>query len=388
MKLYDSFHGVGGFRYGLEQAGMECVGGCEIDKYACQAYGVINDEDCRPTDIRTVDPIRLPYFDIFVGGFPCQDLSVAGKRKGFDGERSVLFFEILRICEVKRPTYILLENVTGLFSHNGGETFRIVLQSLDELGYDAEWQVHNSAAYVPQNRERVFIIGHLRGRGTRPVFPFGIENTNFVRSVGNTNPSGNGMNGQVYDSEHLAPTLTTNKGEGNKILVNVSQITGVNEIQNATCLDANYFKGLGCDQARAGVLEPVAVLTPDREEKRQNGRRFKEPGEPMFTLTAQDKHGVAILQTGRGFNEGGLHEVCPTITKNSWEHNNHLVQDYRIRKLTPLECFRLQSFPDWWYYKLKEHGISDSQLYKMAGNAVTSEVARQIGIRLMRSETA
>jgi DNA (cytosine-5)-methyltransferase 1 len=314
LTIYDAFHGVGGFRYGLEQAGMKCVGGCEIDKYACQAYGVINDEDCRPTDIRTVDPFRLPDFDIFVGGFPCQDLSVAGKRKGFDGERSVLFFEILRICEVKRPTYILLENVTGLFSHNGGETFRIVLQSLDELGYDAEWQMHNSAAYVPQNRERVFIIGHLRGRGTRPVFPFGSENENAIEVIGKLDGN-HEQNSRVYGIAGIAPTLSTMQGGGQEPKV------------------------------------AIPVLTPDREEKRQNGRRFKEPGEPSFTLTAQDKHGI--------------------------------YDGYRIRKLTPLECFRLQSFPDEWYYKLKEHGISDSQLYKMAGNAVTSVVAYEIGRRLI-----
>lgn len=462
MKFYDAFHGVGGFRYGLEQAGMECVGGCELDKYACQAYGVINDEHCEPTDIRTVDPIRLPDFDIFVGGFPCQDLSVAGKRKGFDGERSVLFFEILRICEVKRPAYILLENVTGLFSHNGGETFRVVLQSLDELGYDAEWQVHNSAAYVPQNRERVFIIGHLRGQGTRTVFPFGVENSGLIEVigkldgnheqnsrvygiagiaptlstmqgggqepkvlvaghlecdsggtgkiydpdgiaptqlsqhgnavtkvvvVGNVNPSGNGMNGQVFDAEGMAPTLTTNKGEGNKILVNVSQITGVVETDQSLCLDANYFKGLGANQARTGVAEPRAVLTPGRPEKRQQGRRMKEPGEPIFTLTAQDLHGVAIIDDTQGFDGTRVYtDESPTLRAN--RSGLKVLNGYRIRKLTPLECFRLQSFPDWWYYKLKEHGISDSQLYKMAGNAVTSEVARQIGIRLIRSESA
>jgi DNA (cytosine-5)-methyltransferase 1 len=282
LTFYDSFHGIGGFRYGLEQAGMECVGGCEIDKFACQAYGVINDERCEPTDITTVDPVRLPNFDVFVGGFPCQDLSIAGQRKGFEGKRSVLFFEILRICEVKRPTYILLENVTGLFSHNKGKTFGTVLKSLDELGYDAEWQVHNSSAYTPQNRERIFIVGHLRGRGTQSIFPFGSENDKSIKIVGKLAEGFREIN-QVLDPRGLCTCLKTMQG---------------------------------------GCLEP----------KIYDGKR--------------------------------------------------------IRKITPLECFRLQTYPDWWYYKLKENGISDSQLYKMAGNGVTSEVARQIGIRLVKGESA
>lgn len=355
MKFYDAFHGVGGFRYGLEQAGMECVGGCEIDRFACQAYGVINDEDCQPTDIRTVDPIRLPDFDVFVGGFPCQDLSVAGKRKGFDGSRSVLFFEILRICEIKRPTYILLENVTGLFSHNGGETFGIVLKSLDELGYDAEWQVHNSAAYVPQNRERVFIVGHLRERSTRPVFPFGAENGGHAKQF--------------------------SQGEGFAYYIDTGYPKGISE---------NYM-----DKARRTmILEPIAVLTPDREEKRQDGRIFKEPGEPMFTLTAQDKHGVAIKKIGHVGNKetqnNRVHDITglmPTLWANGQGGMNPggLILDdrnqYRIRKLTPLECFRLQGYPDWWLHKCNEAGISDSQLYKMAGNGVSSPVAKAIGLR-------
>jgi DNA (cytosine-5)-methyltransferase 1 len=314
LTFYDSFHGIGGFRYGLEQAGMECVGGCEIDKYACQAYGVINDEECEPTDITTVDPVRLPNFDVFVGGFPCQDLSIAGQRKGFEGKRSVLFFEILRICEVKRPTYILLENVTGLLSHNGGETFGTVLKSLDELGYDAEWQVYNSLSHVPQNRERIFIVGHLRGRSTRTIFPFGED-----------------------DSK-------------------------VNDIQrqqgHANCLTARYE---GAQATGTYVIE--------RQQHAQN-RKINIIGK------LEGSHD----QNSRVY---GVDGIAPTLgTMQGGGQEPKILQNNRIRRLTPLECFRLQSYPDWWYYKLKAAGISDSQLYKMAGNGVTSEVARQIGSRL------
>ncbi|MGC7931269.1 DNA cytosine methyltransferase [Lysinibacillus sp. VIII_CA] len=361
MKFLDLFAGVGGFRFGMEAAGHECVGFVEIDKYARKSYEAIHNTKGEWTahDITSVtdDDIRglrdRGPIDIICGGFPCQAFSVAGKRKGFDDTRGTLFFEIARFANIIRPQYLFLENVKGLLNHDGGITFEVILRTLDELGYDAEWQVLNSKDFgVPQNRERVFIIGHLRGRSTRKVFPIrgtsseansidiiahrkgyrrntqvfnptGITETldtgqgggrghYTVSKVGNVNPSGNGMNGQVYSCDGLSPTLTTNKGEGLKI------------------------------------VQPV--LTPDRAEKRQNGRRFKNDGEPMFTLTAQDRH---------GFYDGN-----------------------RIRKLTPRECWRLQSYPDWAFDKAAAVN-SDSQLYKQAGNGVTANVIEAIAEKLV-----
>ena len=130
----------------------------------------------------------------------------------------------------------------------------------------------------------------------------------------------------------------------------------------------------------------IPVLTPDREEKRQNGRRFKTDGEPMFTITAQDRHGVAIYQTPTGSNKGGVHDTAPTISANCYQNNNLLMnrnkRNMRIRRLTPKECFRLQGFPDSHYHNAKEAGISDSQLYKQAGNSVTVNVIYEIAKRL------
>lgn len=293
-------------------------------------------------DIRRVYAGDIPKADCWCFGFPCQDISVAGKQAGFQGNRSSLFFRVMylvgQLKEEDKPTYLFIENVKNLLSVNGGWDFARLLIEMEQGGYDAEWQVLNSKDFgVPQNRERCFIIGHLRGRSSAEVFPvegadgknsvslnlFGCLNgrnsqrdrvysddglaptistkprgntepkvsilfdTSYIgqdgkvrvyenicptltsrdykepRSVGvvcNVNPSGKGMNGNVYDSNGLNPTLTTNKGEGNKIA--------------------------------------IPVLTPDRVEKRQNGRRFKEDGEPMFTLTSQDRHGVAIDPLG------------------------------------------------------------------------------------------
>lgn len=395
MKFLDLFAGIGGFRLGMESAGHRCMGFCEIDKFARTSYKAIHDTtgEVEMHDITTISDefIRgIGSVDVICGGFPCQAFSIAGKRKGFEDTRGTLFFEIARFASILRPRYLFLENVKGLLNHEGGATFETILRALDELGYDVEWQVLNSKDYVPQNRERVFIIGHLRGECTRKVFPFERKNgttaknnikpinnskktrelLNFdstnrfydvngispclntmqggdrepkIAVVGNVNPSGSGMNGQVYSSNGLAPTLTTNKGEGAKIA--------------------------------------IPVLTPDRVEKRQNGRRFKDDGEEMFTLTAQDKHGVAIIQKSRGYNDGGIYKVAPTVTSNSWHENNFLKDSIRIRKLTPRECWRLQGFPDWAFDKAKEVN-SDSQLYKQAGNSVTVPVIADIASRL------
>ncbi|RXF36685.1 DNA cytosine methyltransferase [Enterococcus faecalis] len=395
MKFLDLFAGIGGFRLGMESAGHECIGFCEIDKFARTSYKAIHDTtgEVEMHDITTISDefIRgIGSVDVICGGFPCQAFSIAGKRKGFEDTRGTLFFEIARFASILRPCYLFLENVKGLLNHEGGATFETILRALDELGYDVEWQVLNSKDYVPQNRERVFIIGHLRGERTRKVFPLERKNgttaknnikpinnskktrelLNFdstnrfydvngispclntmqggdrepkIAVVGNVNPSGSGMNGQVYSSNGLAPTLTTNKGEGAKIA--------------------------------------IPVLTPDRAEKRQNGRRFKDDGEEMFTLTAQDKHGIAIIQKSRGYNDGGIYKVAPTVTSNSWHENNFLKDSIRIRKLTPRECWRLQGFPDWAFDKAKEVN-SDSQLYKQAGNSVTVPVIADIVSRL------
>lgn len=212
MKFIDLFSGIGGFSLPLTEIGHECIGFSEIDKYAILIYKKhFPTHECLG-DIKSVDPTRLPNFDLIVGGFPCQSFSIAGKRGGFDDTRGTLFFEIARIARIKSPRLLLLENVKGLLSHDGGRTFDTIIRTLDELGYDIQWQVLNSKNFgVPQNRERVFIIGHLRGTARPEIFPLR-EDTNpiQIRIIGTTKGMHNtriGERDNVYDSGGIMGSL-------------------------------------------------------------------------------------------------------------------------------------------------------------------------------------
>ena len=472
MKFLDFFAGIGGFRKGMEAAGHECVGFCEFDKWAVASYTsmhliteeqrqylstltlkqrqkeILKDEyrngEWYANDIRRVYAGDIPKADCWCFGFPCQDISVAGKQAGFQGNRSNLFFRVMyligQLKEEDRPTYLFIENVKNLLSVNGGWDFARLLIEMEQQGYDAEWQVLNSKDFgVPQNRERCFIIGHLRGRSSAEVFP--IEGTDGENSV-SLNLFGclNGRNSQrdrVYSGDGLAPTISTKPG-GNK--------------------------------------EPkiaIPVLTPDRGEKRQNGRRFKEDGEPMFTLTSQDRHGVTVEPLGilrnvrteygkkirkdyesgkldisrhdflaNEIREDGIANTLSTVQKDNQlavkvaeatkqgysecrvgidavnlsvpgsktrrgrvgkeiantldtscnqdifvKVSDELIvyavwyEKYQcyiaIRKLTPRECFRLQGWSDD-YFEKAQFVNSDSQLYKQAGNGVTVTVIEAI----------
>lgn len=176
LRFIDFFAGIGGFRLGMEQAGHICVGHCEIDKYANASYVAMHNpkkEEWYSSDISTVDAMELPEAEVYTFGFPCQAFSIAGKRRGFEDTRGTLIFEVLRLVEKRKPDLLFAENVRGLLSHDGGKTFETIITAMDELGYDVEWQVLNSKHFgVPQNRERIFILGHLRGGGCRrKVFP-------------------------------------------------------------------------------------------------------------------------------------------------------------------------------------------------------------------------
>ena len=248
MKYLSLFSGIGGFELGIKQAyesqwrgDYECIGYSEIDKYAVQIYEKhFNHKNYG--DITKINEKELPDFGLLVGGFPCQAFSIAGKRGGFEDTRGTLFFEIARIVREKQPRLLLLENVKGLLSHDKGKTFYTIISTLDELGYDTQWQVLNSKNHgVPQNRERVFIIGHLRGTSRPEVFPFRETDKEDTRNVGedlsycidsnyhkgtNTLEKGRRQlihqlnqpkhsNDRIYGTDGVSPTLNTMQG-GNR----------------------------------------------------------------------------------------------------------------------------------------------------------------------------
>ena len=209
------FTGIGGFELGIEQSDIntELVGYAEIDKFAISIFekqftGVTNYGDATAITTR-----NLPDFDLLVGGFPCQAFSIAGNRQGFNDTRGTLFFDIARICAEKRPRYVVLENVKGLLSHDGGQTFQTILRVLADLGYRVEWQVLNSKDFgVPQNRERVFIVGYLGERSGRQIFPItGTSQTTSVVALRQLNKAESQGN-RIYDSSGLATTLASQAG--------------------------------------------------------------------------------------------------------------------------------------------------------------------------------
>lgn len=497
MKFIDFFAGIGGFRRGMELAGHECVGFCEFDKFATASYismhllteeqrkaledipikkrqkEILKEEyrngEWYANDIRRVYAGDIPKADCWCFGFPCQDISVAGKQAGFQGNRSSLFFRVMylvgQLKEEDKPTYLFIENVKNLLSVNGGWDFARLLIEMEQQGYDAEWQVLNSKDFgVPQNRERCFIIGHLRGRSTAKVFPIeGTDGENRVQIIGHKD--GYRRNTQVFDQNGITETLDTAQGGGRGHHVALPCFIDLSykktELTNkARCLQARYNKGIANHKAEVsgvaikvigevnssqdgkvlgidGIAKchsaghnnnpkiAIPVLTPDRAEKRQNGRRFKEDGEPMFTLTSQDRHGVATslnplggLYTGvskefyRGIYEGcfrclkaSTHDSGVALKLNVLNINSNKgifvkvsdelivyavwYEKYQcyiaIRKLTPKECFRLQGWSDD-YFEKAQFVNSDSQLYKQAGNGVTvtviETIARKMNVNL------
>lgn len=299
MKFLDLFAGIGGFRSGLEMAGHECVGYVEIDEFARKSYQAIYDTKGEYTehDIRKIDTTKLPKSDIWTFGFPCQDISVAGKQKGFAGERSSLFFAVTgklrQLKDEQKPSYLLIENVKNLLSINGGRDFGKLQIELDEIGYDVEWDVLDTASVLPQRRERVYIVGHFRGRRTRKVFPIRRKSGSIDSPKQKIIRVFDGRNSGTYGSQDVVSP-----------------------------------------EGIAGTLNTMS-----------GGNR-----EPKILVKEATKRGYA-----------------------DW---------LRIRKLTPLETWRLQGFTDEQFYKAQAVN-SNSQLYKQAGNSVSVPVVYAVAKHLM-----
>ena len=355
IKYFDMFAGVGGFRSGLNNTGdfFMPVGWCEIDKYAQRAYRALYNTEgeffC--DDATRINTDTLPDFDLICAGFPCQPFSVSGRRLGFADTRGTLFHEIIRVAEARHPQYLLLENVPGLLSHEGGKTFGTIITAIHDLGYSLEWCVLDSVNFgVPQKRKRVYIVCYLNPRLSGKVFPIRTRNgASLIQII----PGGQGQ--RVYSTKGASTCLTSQGGGwGAKTgLYFIDMNPNPTVTHEARCITARQDSGISNRKGEhSGVIitGARAVLTPERESVRQQGRRIKEPDEPMLTLTAQDKYGV---------------EYCGLV-----------------RRLMPQECFRLQGFTDEQFFTLVDAGIPETQLYKMAGNSVTTNVVTTLAKRL------
>ena len=392
IKFFDMFAGIGGFRSGLEAiGGFECIGYCEIDKYAKQAYEAMYDTggELYFDDARKIVPEQLPDFDLLLGGFPCQSFSIAGARKGFDDTRGTLFFEIARIAAVKKPKYLFLENVPGLLNHDSGKTFETILRTLAELGYDVCWQVLNSKNFgVPQSRNRVFIIGYLRGQCAGEVLSFTQTSGKLLY---NEKPT---QGERIYSSKGLSCTLTSGSG-------GFGGHSGLYLIENTE----NFGLPIK-SKTKDGYQIAYPGDSIDTAFSGQNSRRGRVGSQIAHTLTTSATQAYYFIDLNP---DPKLTEIARCITarhdsgisNRKGEHSGVFVESTnftddekfavafvdpngevhigRIRKLTPRECWRLQGFTDDQFDKAKATGLSDSRLYKMAGNAVTVNVISEIG---------
>lgn len=375
MKFIDFFSGIGGFHIGLEKVGMECIGWCEFDKNAQASYRAMYDTDNLwfGDDVTKVRGKDLPKADLWTFGFPCQDISIAGNQKGLKkGTRSGLFYEIMRLldeCKENKPKWLMCENVKNLLSIDGGGGFLNVIGEMAERGYSIEWGVYNSKNYgVPQNRERVYIVGYSGEGRSRKLLPNPRENSTTLKQI-----VGGSQGMRVYDPEGTSCTLSAQGGgmgaktglytvteRGIHNLGNVTAYENENTVWNtgiSRTLTATDYKHVpkvaiknatkqGYQMAEVGV--GIDLAYPESET-----RRGRVQPQRSNTLTTSDNLGVLVNG-----------------------------EPIRIRKLTPKECWRLQGFSDEQYEKAAAVN-SNSQLYKQAGNAVTVNVVEEIGRHIM-----
>ena len=334
------FSGIGGFEKGIINAigdKAEFVGFSEVDKYAISIYKKHYPKHKEYGDARRIIPEEIPDFDLLVGGFPCQSFSIAGKRGGFKDTRGTLFYEIARIASVKRPKLLLLENVKGLLSHDKGRTFGTILATLSDLGYVLEWQVLNSKNFgVPQNRERVFIIGHLGGIGGQTIFPIGESNSKTLEQI-----ISGGQGNRVYDTKGTSTTIASQAG---------------------------------------GQGAKTGLYAIDFRNKR------KHEISPTLLGNAHNTH--PFITGGLQAHASTMKNCSTALTEAMGKGGGHTPILNSIRRLTPTECERLQGFPDnFTDYGIDNNGkqvkISDSQRYKCLGNAVTTNVITAIMNKLL-----
>ena len=324
MKIIDLFSGIGGFSLGFQRAGYQFTEHyfSEIDKHAIANYKHNFPHAKHIGDITTLHGGDFRDIDIITFGSPCQDFSLAGRRKGLKGSKSSLIEYAITLIANIRPSIFIWENVKGAFSSNAGADFWAILKAFTNIGgYTIEWQLLNTSWVLPQNRERLYLIGHLTGRSIPGVFPIGKNDFTSISKA---------------QSQSQASVSTTLKANGRMSTDDTYIIP-----KNARTLTGGGHSG--------GLHSDMTV----------------------------------IRQLKRGKNKGADLKICPTISSNAFQENNLLGG---IRRLTEIECERLQGFPDKWTqygdYNKTIKPIAKTQRYKLIGNAVTVDIVTMIAKRL------
>jgi len=435
IKFIDLFAGIGGIRIPFDELGAKCVFSSEFDKF-CQVTYEANFGEKPEGDITLIEEKNIPNHDLLLAGFPCQAFSYAGLKKGFEDTRGTLFFEIIRIVREKQPSVLFLENVKGLLSHDKGKTYRTILTTLDEVGYDCEFMLVNSKYFVPQNRERIFIICHLRGSGRRKILPLREISERYDNSCKESGKNGKKLQNQCDSEESTALTTSYHKGwGGGRTMISEPKAKHINMTEH------NGSRVYSKDGIAPSVMAGEGSGTRIKIAEAKSIQRCVEPKIKKVGCIGKDGQGNRVysvdgvaptlnaLSGGMGAKTGlyaigstqkhtaVMKDMSPTLTEAMGKGGGHvpmvlnpdekkmvytsntnanmkkriqdrestwtltgngtdfgLVEGCRIRRLTPKECERLQGFPDGW----TDHEISDTQRYKCLGNAVTTTTIQYI----------
>lgn len=362
MKIIDLFSGIGGFSLGFQRAGYQFTEHyfSEIDKHAIANYKYNFPNAKHIGNIKTIQPADLAGADIITFGSHCQDFSLAGKRAGLKGSKSSLIEYAIALIANIRPSVFIWENVKGTFSSNAGADFWAIMQAFANLGdYTIEWQLLNTSWVLPQNRERIYLVGHLTGRSEPGVFPIREDDC---------------LSTTKTQSQSQTTISTTLKANGN---MNADD-TYIIPKKAATLTAGGKSGGLHSDMT---VIQINPSTESNGRQPYQQNRVYDERGiSPALTRNNND---FIIKQRPRGKNKGANLTICPTISSNAFQENNLLCG---IRRLTEIECERLQGFPDNWTqygnYNGRKRSISKTQRYKLIGNAVTVDIVELIAKRL------
>ncbi len=391
ISLLDLFSGTGGFARGLLDSGFIIKNHqfSEIDKYSIANYQYNFKNAKNLGDITKINGKKIQRPDIITFGSPCQDISIAGKFKGLKGKRSGLFFEAIRIINECRPEIFVFENVKGLFSSNKGKDFEIVLQTIADLGlYECQWQLLNTCWFLPQNRERIYIIGYLRGTPRQQIFPFG--------EIGQGN---NAIHQKTSQGKKISPTIDTKVGDSSHRSPYVLHWkNSVDKWVNEKLEKSPALKTQSDYTRQPLIVSSVAYRT--RNYKGLSGRIEVRKDKIANQLTTVQKDSMVMLreltkneseQNRLYDSKNGIAKTIKSSGNGSGSQTGNYLVNKKIRRLTPMECERLQGFPDNWtrlgICDGEKIEISESQRFKMLGNAVSVPVVTAIGKRMIGEQS-